>query len=421
MTATTPTTSSTAQDNTLSDLPSLRCDEVRLTGSPKKVTKQQQRLRVIPSALKGRSSPGEVNRQHLKVNFGPSRLKNASYLPITDPKSEGEVPARILPNSEPKSEGEVPAVLSGWQVRVTAEEAYERGVIKVTEVAPGVAHIERDMVGMKVTATVHEEKARVEEEELTSPGEGTPSEPDVVGVPAATHSYTEENVVNVTGATTGDVATPTNRTRDGIDVISLSGPHMPSPDMLMSTAHATTPQQSAPQPHQAANADHVVQLTSHARQQGGREEPMAEEREEWSPMARGWGDVPMAWRGGLRPEDAEEMGGDTPLTDIPTKVLTVRPSGSARQLDVRIPTMVTAQGSVSLPLDGTSSGEETAKSVSEITPLEEVFSEFTPLEEIFVIPQGEDGIFQEAAVGEEQEVDSFEYTSYSLSLSGGMD
>lgn len=121
--STSDVTAASTDDNTLSDLPSFRDDDTSvpwaLTSSPAKragakrhpVSHHGNRVYTLgkKSALKGRSSPGEVKKHSRSVNFGFSGTKRT-------------LPADIS-ISQTLSEGEVPALIRKKPIKVLGEEA----------------------------------------------------------------------------------------------------------------------------------------------------------------------------------------------------------------------------------------------------------------------------------------------------------
>lgn len=99
---------STSPDNTLSELPSLKCDDPLPhplpaqfhTSSPVKQPYHSKYRSGKKSALKGHRSPGEVKGHSLTVKFGPEDYREGVSIlfddaSISQARSEGEVPAVI--------------------------------------------------------------------------------------------------------------------------------------------------------------------------------------------------------------------------------------------------------------------------------------------------------------------------------------
>ena len=253
----------TSPDNTLSDLPSLQCDEggVPHTSSPLR----QLHVRHAPrqarkSALKSqRHSPGEVRYRPLSVNFVSSRTGHAghasSFLPaavedtsISLAHSEGEVPAIITRTREAplrvESRSEVGGAQTAGRSEVGGAQTAGRSEVGGARTAGrsevgGARTAGRSEMGGAQTAGRSEVGGAQVAGRLEVPvgGAQTPGRSEEGG--AETASRWEVGVVEIT---TGSCW---NETRDGIDVINISrsrSDHQtPSPLPLGDTPTTATP------------------------------------------------------------------------------------------------------------------------------------------------------------------------------------
>jgi hypothetical protein len=274
-------------------------------------------------------------RRH--VNFEPTRARDDFLLPTAN---------------EPRSEGEVPALFSKQRIRVTAD--HSKLVYAEGNVAEGS--------GSRVV-----EVSATHREHICAKG-GVASA--VKGGVVTEVSTAQTNVVKVTKVA---VQHTSNTTRDGIDVISLTGGHR----RRLSKSVAEESPSAAQTPHHASD---VIHLTPHSTGQTPHHAAMttsmpsapdpgntiSPERDEGvSPPGPGLlrdTHPPLERDEETSDEDISPEGRATTDAGGLADAIKHHPTrGSTHQLEVRIPTMltqVTVGGSQAPLLDETSSVEE---------------------------------------------------------------